>query len=176
MSKCEQGEADSCRRAPAWGTAAERARARAQGREADVVIFSCVRARGAGARIGFLADIRRMNVAITRARCARARALALRARMLQTRLAGFTRRPRCRLGRSRATWLRRTLAALCGAGAVRRAGLHLRSTVVAVCRLYHAVLSLLAADARMENFREVVQRAAAARTDMSETCSVCNAP
>jgi hypothetical protein len=158
------------------GARQQSARARAQGREADVVIFSCVRARGAGARIGFLADIRRMNVAITRARCARARALALRARMLQTRLAGFTRRPRCRLGRSRATWLRRTLAALCGAGAVRRAGLHLRSTVVAVCRLYHAVLSLLAADARMENFREVVQRAAAARTDMSETCSVCNAP
>jgi len=66
------------------GARQQSARARAQGREADVVIFSCVRARGAGARIGFLADIRRMNVAITRARCARARALALRARMLQT--------------------------------------------------------------------------------------------
>lgn len=45
-----------------------------QGREVDVVIFSCVRAPSAagggsyGSGIGFLADRRRMNVAITRAR------------------------------------------------------------------------------------------------------------
>ncbi|GAB4823482.1 hypothetical protein N2152v2_010528 [Parachlorella kessleri] len=39
-----------------------------QGREADVVVFSCVRARGSGSSVGFLADVRRMNVALTRAR------------------------------------------------------------------------------------------------------------
>lgn len=41
-----------------------------QGKEADVVIFSCVRARdpGSSSSIGFLADVRRMNVALTRAR------------------------------------------------------------------------------------------------------------
>jgi len=44
-----------------------------QGREVDVVLFSCVRAPaagygGGGGGIGFLADHRRMNVAITRAR------------------------------------------------------------------------------------------------------------
>ena len=40
-----------------------------QGREKDVVIFSCVRAGGSsGSSIGFLADHRRLNVAITRAR------------------------------------------------------------------------------------------------------------
>ena len=40
-----------------------------QGREKDVVIFSCVRAgRGKGRSIGFLSDFRRMNVGITRAR------------------------------------------------------------------------------------------------------------
>ncbi|CAI5472811.1 unnamed protein product [Closterium sp. Yama58-4] len=40
-----------------------------QGREKDVIIFSCVRAgRGKGKSIGFLSDYRRMNVGITRAR------------------------------------------------------------------------------------------------------------
>jgi superfamily I DNA and/or RNA helicase len=48
-----------------------------QGREADAVVFSCVRAqrssnwhepRGGASGIGFLADIRRMNVGLTRAR------------------------------------------------------------------------------------------------------------
>ena len=37
-----------------------------QGREKDVIIFSCVRAGNDG--IGFLSDTRRMNVAITRGR------------------------------------------------------------------------------------------------------------
>lgn len=42
-----------------------------QGKEVDVVLFSCVRAPssgGGGGGIGFLADQRRMNVALTRAR------------------------------------------------------------------------------------------------------------
>ena len=38
-----------------------------QGREASVIIFSCVRAAGSKG-IGFLSDIRRMNVALTRAK------------------------------------------------------------------------------------------------------------
>jgi senataxin len=36
-----------------------------QGREKDMIIFSCVRS---GEHIGFLSDVRRLNVAITRAR------------------------------------------------------------------------------------------------------------
>ena len=38
-----------------------------QGREAGIVIFSCVRAAGSKG-IGFLSDVRRMNVALTRAK------------------------------------------------------------------------------------------------------------
>ncbi len=38
-----------------------------QGREANIVIFSCVRAAGSRG-IGFLSDVRRMNVALTRAK------------------------------------------------------------------------------------------------------------
>ena len=39
-----------------------------QGREAGIVIYSCVRAGGRGSGIGFLSDVQRMNVALTRAK------------------------------------------------------------------------------------------------------------
>ncbi|EGC30633.1 hypothetical protein DICPUDRAFT_50668 [Dictyostelium purpureum] len=41
-----------------------------QGREREIIIFSCVRAPAEkGSGIGFLSDVRRMNVALTRPRC-----------------------------------------------------------------------------------------------------------
>jgi len=46
-----------------------------QGREADVVIYSCVRANDRK-KIGFLTDTRRMNVAFTRAKCDHTSALS----------------------------------------------------------------------------------------------------
>ena len=39
-----------------------------QGRESPIVILSCVRASPAGGGIGFLSDVQRMNVALTRAK------------------------------------------------------------------------------------------------------------
>lgn len=41
-----------------------------QGREKDIVIFSCVRARNTNRSIGFLAHRQRLNVALTRAKLA----------------------------------------------------------------------------------------------------------
>lgn len=39
-----------------------------QGREKDIVIVSCVRARDSGGDIGFISSLQRMNVALTRAK------------------------------------------------------------------------------------------------------------
>lgn len=39
-----------------------------QGREKDIVIVSCVRARESGGDIGFISSLQRMNVALTRAK------------------------------------------------------------------------------------------------------------
>jgi len=47
---------------------AEHEHAHPQGKEADVVIFSCVRAHSRRSGVGFLSDVRRMNVGLTRAR------------------------------------------------------------------------------------------------------------
>ncbi len=40
-----------------------------QGQEKEIIIFSCVRTGGNRGSIGFLNDSRRLNVAITRAKC-----------------------------------------------------------------------------------------------------------
>lgn len=39
-----------------------------QGREKDIVIVSCVRARDSGGDIGFISSLQRINVALTRAK------------------------------------------------------------------------------------------------------------
>lgn len=39
-----------------------------QGREMDVIIFSCVRGERKPSSLGFVSDIKRLNVAITRAK------------------------------------------------------------------------------------------------------------
>lgn len=40
-----------------------------QGQEKEIIIFSCVRTGGHRGNIGFLSDARRLNVAMTRAKC-----------------------------------------------------------------------------------------------------------
>jgi ATP-dependent RNA/DNA helicase IGHMBP2 len=64
------GHHDAARLPPPAPPAALTACARAlryQGREKEAVIITCVRSNAAG-EVGFLADARRMNVAVTRAR------------------------------------------------------------------------------------------------------------
>lgn len=41
-----------------------------QGKQMDIIIMSCVRATTGGGSIGFVNDVRRLNVAITRAKLA----------------------------------------------------------------------------------------------------------
>ena len=41
-----------------------------QGKQMDIIIMSCVRATTGGGGIGFVNDVRRLNVAITRAKLA----------------------------------------------------------------------------------------------------------